>query len=139
VAHSWSVQIDHSTAFPQTAALLSRISRSSDGSVGSESRLTIGLIVGVIVSVIFLICIAIVIVVVISRRRRQLSDESSQTAQSTLHIDFTDDHLGMTNDAIATTFSDTITIEGGSDLPASLANRFAVDINVPLLGSIELS
>jgi hypothetical protein len=138
-----SVRNNYSTEFARTSALLPRVSRSSDDSVGSESGLPIGLIVGVIVgvivAVIVLICVAIVIVVVISRRRLQLSDESSQTTQSTLHIDFTDDHLGTTNDALAATFSNTLTIEGGCELPASLVSRFAVDINVALLASIEQS
>jgi hypothetical protein len=127
--HLWSVQIGHSIELSQTPALLPRASQSSNGSIGSESGFPIGLMVGVIVAV-FLICVAAAVTGVIYRRTCRWSDQSSQTEQSTLYIGFVDDHLDTTNDTNATTFCDSVTIEGGFEVPASLMSGFAIDNDV---------
>jgi hypothetical protein len=48
-------------------------------------------------------------------------------------MDFVDDHFETTNDTMMTTFSDTVTIEGGSTVPTSLGYGFGGDIEASLL------
>jgi hypothetical protein len=57
----------------------------------SRSGLSVGLIVGMSLVGVVLICVAVAAVV--HRRKHQLSDESSQSDRLTLHLDFTDDQI----------------------------------------------
>jgi hypothetical protein len=85
----------------------------------SDTTISIGLIVGIIVVLLILILGIISGVIIISRRKRRLSDRSSLTERSSLHLDIVDDHFDTTQDTTMLTFVSGIT-ECTSDLSGTL-------------------
>jgi hypothetical protein len=152
VAHSWIGLIGHSSAFLQTSALIPlsslletesvnwsvgllrtfslipRVSRSSDGSLGSESGHSNGLIIGLSIGfVVVMICCAVALI--IHRRNHHLSDRGGEGERSMLHLDIIDDEgFDGTDDTIAETSVDGVTFDTTTSVPVRITTDCTIDI-----------
>jgi hypothetical protein len=97
----------------------------------------VNLIIGVVLSILFVV-IGIIIGFFLLRRRgchnRGVETQASNDADhSILKMNFIDDHIDGGEDTMLTTYTDQVTNEGDSQIPASITTDFTVNLRSLLI------